>query len=239
MPATVVQLIEEEIPRKRRGRGKRLASIGHDGPTQADAAKWDDETHDPKLSHWEKCAQCSTWVELGLEAADDAGRPCPSCGEQVNEPFAAQIACTFSTHMCPSVSPIHNAARTPSWHVQMYITLSYHAPDILDTARTCLAGVELPLLPTRTCSSGRPTTQDLYMVHLGRSVMQVCRRRYDELESWVQCDSCGKWRSIARCLLREVLHGCHLPNRFFFILIAGWPIWSHTLLVAAPGLVLR
>jgi hypothetical protein len=39
--------------------------------------------------------------------------------------------------------------------------------------------------------------------------MQVHRKRYDELESWVQCDACGKWRSIARCLLREVPYGCH------------------------------
>ncbi|KAK9919052.1 hypothetical protein WJX75_009029 [Coccomyxa subellipsoidea] len=109
----VGQLIEEETPKKRRGRGKRQAWTGPDGPSEADAT-WASEAHDARLSHWEECTQCSTWVELGMEAADNAGRPCPSCGEQVH------------------------------------------------------------------------------------------RKRYDELESWVQCDACGKWRSIARCLLREV-----------------------------------
>ncbi|CAL8471179.1 g10721 [Coccomyxa elongata] len=33
---------------------------------------------------------------------------------------------------------------------------------------------------------------------------QVNRKQYKELECWVQCDACGKWRSIAQCLLKEV-----------------------------------
>ncbi|BDA46570.1 hypothetical protein COCOBI_09-0220 [Coccomyxa sp. Obi] len=33
---------------------------------------------------------------------------------------------------------------------------------------------------------------------------QVARKQYKEVECWVQCDACGKWRSIAQCLLNEV-----------------------------------
>lgn len=35
------------------------------------------------LSHWEKCMQCNTWVELGPDSADCEGMACPGCGEQV------------------------------------------------------------------------------------------------------------------------------------------------------------
>jgi hypothetical protein len=126
--ATALQLIEEETPKKRRGRGKRQAWTGPDGPSEADAT-WASEAHDARLSHWEECTQCSTWVELGMEAADNAGRPCPSCGEQVN-----MISCSPHSlhaplaHTCALKSALSSTmsccSTAPTWHVQLCATLS-------------------------------------------------------------------------------------------------------------------
>ena len=75
----MLQELVEGGAKKKGRKGSAPLSLGPERTSEADGAR-SAEVDDPKLSHWEECMQCSTWIELGTEAS----RACSCCGEEVS-----------------------------------------------------------------------------------------------------------------------------------------------------------